>query len=179
MHMRRAGHLVTRRLNCGVMRVNQDRVLWVFGGAAVLVALSSSLLWSGVMSPVVPMPLHQILLAWTTTFGFLVVVPAIYLITLWRLWNSKRFPVAVLVVSLALAAMSALYFVSAWDYGVRYQGLEHTRIVAAENAIGLVVVLSLALVGFRLGAVKAQLAAYFLIFAMLSWCAFPYLGEAP
>ena len=159
--------------------MNQDKVLWVFGGAAVLVALSSSLFWARVMSPIAPMPMHQVLLAWTTGFGSLVVVPAIYLGTLLWLWNSKRFRLVVLALSLALAVLSALYFVSAWDYGVRYQGVEHTRIVAAENAVGLAVALSLAFIGFRARAAKAQLAAYFLVFAMLSWCAFPYLGELP
>jgi hypothetical protein len=85
----------------------------------------------------------------------------------------------VLLLALLSALMSILYFRAAWEYGAKYQGLDHTRIVAVQNLVcfGAAIVLStLAVVRHSR---PLALSANFLLFATLSWCAFPYLGELP
>jgi hypothetical protein len=163
----------------GVIRMNRAKDLSVYGGAVVLAVLCSSVRWSGVMTPWAPWPVYQVLLAWTTGIGLLLVMPAIYVGTALWLWDSPNRGRKVLWVSVAFALLSVVYLANAWDVGARFQGATHTRIVVEENAVGLIVVLFLAVIGLRPRAQQSQIAALFLVFAMLSWCAFPYLGELP
>lgn len=131
------------------------------------------------MTPWAPWPIYQVLLAWTTGIGFLLVMPVIYVGTALWFWDSPDRGWKTFWVSAAFAVLNVAYLVSAWDDGTRWQGAMHTRIVVAENAVGLVIVLVLALMSLRPRAQLLQSAALFLVFAMLSWCAFPYLGELP
>ncbi len=156
-----------------------SKILWLAAGTLVLAILSGLMLSVGVMTPLVPMPMHQVLLAWILGYGFIIVLPLCYLISLPLLWRLKAFGNIVIFSALIFASLSVVWFSSSWEFGQKYQGLVHTRIVAIENAIGIAAVLFLAIVGLVRESLHLQTAAYFLIFVMLSWCAFPYLGELP
>jgi len=116
------------------------------------------------------------MLAFSTGYGFLLVLPITYLVSLAVLWNSRWFGLTVLVAAILLAALSVAWFVTSWGY-IRsdVDGL----FVTGENAIGIGLVLALSLLGFLRSARQVQAAAYFGIFALLAWCAFPYFGELP
>ncbi|WP_337658273.1 hypothetical protein, partial [Sphingorhabdus sp. Alg231-15] len=65
------------------------------------------------------------------------------------------------------------------DYGIRYQGELHTQIVAIENIVSFAIVTGLAIYAHLRKIRTGTLLANFSLFTLLSWCAFPYLGELP
>jgi hypothetical protein len=126
-----------------------------------------------------PMPMHQVVLALFMGSAFVLVLPLIYLATLARLWGTPALGRVSLASSLAVAALSVAWFVSSWEFGYTYQGARHTVTVAALNAVAVVAAVVLALIGWRRQSTQMQASAYFIVFATLSWCAFPFLGEPP
>jgi hypothetical protein len=147
---------------------------WLFVGTVVLVLLCTSLF--GGRSALTPYPAHQILLAFSMRYGFLVVLPITYLASLAVLWNSRWLGPIVLGAAALFATLSIAWFIFSWDDVRNYQD---ALIVVFENAIGISLVLASSIVGFLRSARQMQVAAYFGLFAMLSWCAFPYFGELP
>lgn len=127
----------------------------------------------------VPSPFYLLVLAWAISFLFTLFTPALYLLTLKFSSKSKNFSTIILSLVVALAALNMLYFNGSWSYGTKYQGMEHTQIVALENIIGFSMALLLSAWSHFKKSRAGTYAASFLLFALLSWCAFPYLGELP
>ena len=150
---------------------------WLVGGSIAILLLCSTLLVGNGPSPLRPIPVHQVILALLLGGGFVLVLPVIYLVTLAALWNAKWLAHATIGVSLVLAVLSPIWFMSSWEGGYTYQGAAHTRVVAFENAVGIVLVVALSILGWHRRSRQLQVSAYFGTFALLSWCAFPYLGE--
>jgi len=152
---------------------------WMFGGGLAILGASSLLFLVGVMNPFVPMPLYMVVMAWILSYGFLAVMPAIYLLEFKFLSQRSYFGKVVLISALLFAAFNAYYFSQAWSYGYKYQGEFHTRVVAAENLVGFASLIVLAYLGVSRKSKMLQYSANLLLFLLLSWCAFPYLGELP
>lgn len=151
----------------------------MIGGGVAIFCASSLLFLAGTMNPFVPMPLYMVVMAWFLSYGFLAVMPAIYILELKLLGKKSYFGRAVLISALFVAVLNTYYFTQAWRYGYQYQGELHTKIVAVENISGFVVLLVIAYVGMSKNSKKLQYSANLLLFLLLSWCAFPYLGEMP
>ena len=152
---------------------------WMIGGGVAIFCLSSLLFLVGVMNPFVPMPLYMVVMAWILSYGFLAVMPTIYILEFKLLSKRSYFGRIVLISALSFAALNAYYFTQAWGYGYKYQGEFHTKIVAVENFVGFVVLVVMAYFGMSKNSKKLQNSANLLLFLLLSWCAFPYLGEMP
>jgi hypothetical protein len=142
-------------------------------------AISALTPLGNLMTPAVPMPIYLVLLTWFMSFVSILVIPSIYAATLPWLWNSKRFGAAVATLIVIVALLSALYLSDSWAYGLEYQGLRHTQIVALENALVFGVAFALACFGWSRKSQPAIASSYLLLFVGLAWCAFPYLGEVP
>lgn len=127
----------------------------------------------------VPMPLPIVLVGFITSVLFPFVTPALYLLTLRLSSVSRHFAKIVLALVIVLSALNIMYFHSAWEYGVEYQGFEHTRIVAMQNIVGFSIAMIIAVLAIVKGSSSRAYAANFFLFMLLSWCAFPYLGELP
>jgi hypothetical protein len=154
-------------------------IAWMIAGAVALAIVSSLLFTVGVMNPFVPMPLHMVMLAWMLSYGFIFVLPAIYLIQFRALSNRKNFGKVILYTALLLSVFSIFYFWNSWEYGLKYQGESHTKIVAVENLVGLISLVLLAYLGISRESKVLQLSANLYLFLLLAWCIFPYLGEMP
>ena len=152
---------------------------WRYGGAALLVGISSLILTVGMMTVWVPIPVHLMMLAWTTVVLFPFLTPALYLLTLELAGKSKHFSIIVLGLVIAFAALSAWYFYGSWSYGTKYQGVRHTQVVALENLVGFGMAFCIATWALVRHSKFATYLANLLLFVLLSWCAFPYLGELP
>lgn len=152
---------------------------WMYGGAVLLAALSSAIVFGGVPNVWLPMPLPIALVAFITSILFPFVTPALYLLMVKLSSQSTHFPKIVLVLVALLGALNIIYFQNAWEYGVEYQGPEHTRIVAIENVIGFGIALVMAVVALTKKSSHLAYIANLILFVLLSWCAFPYLGELP
>ena len=160
-----------------VMEITQKQ--WMYGGAAILVAVSALLVLGGIPNPWVPMPLPIVVVALFTLFLFPFVTPTLYLLVLKLLSPSKHFPKIVLSLVLVFGILNLLYFLSAWEYGIKYQGFGHTKIVAVENLVGFGIALLMAVIALNKRSKLLSLTTNLFLFVVLSWCAFPYLGELP
>jgi hypothetical protein len=152
---------------------------WMIFGVVAIATVSSLIFTVGVMTPFVPMPLYLFLLAWLLSYGFLLVMPAVYLLVFKFLRNKRSFGWGVFIATLVFSVLSIFYFSWSWEYGVKYQGEVHTKIVAVENIVGFIGLLVVAYLGIRNNSKVLQYSANLYLFLLLSWCAFPYLGELP
>jgi len=109
----------------------------------------------------------------------LLVIPALYTLELVCLRRSQRLPIAILGLVVFVGLLNAVYFWLAWQDGVMYQGEAHTKIVAGENLVGFGIALAVAMIAVKKQSASAAFSANLLLFVLLSWCAFPYLGELP
>ncbi len=159
--------------------MTQGRGAWLLGGATGIAFLSAALVMGNAPSVLLPKPVHQVVLAMVMGGAYVPVLPGIYLVTLAGLWGTRWLGPVSLVASLVVAGLSVAWFVSSWEFGYAYQGVGHTVAVAALNAVVIGAAMALAFVGWRRQSRQMQASAYFTLFAMLSWCAFPYLGEPP
>ena len=152
---------------------------WMYGGAGILVVVSALIFVGGVPNVWAPMPLPIVIVAFLTLILFPFVTPALYMLVLRFLSPSRHFAKIVLALVVGLGALNILYFQGSWEYGLKYQGPEHTEIVALENLVGFGLALVLAVTALAKGSRPLALSANLFLFVLLSWCAFPYLGELP
>jgi hypothetical protein len=145
--------------------------------------------WIGVVTPA-PTPLHPMplltvvpaFILWGWNFRAAVVVP----VGLFFAWNPKllvgsaRIPKRSYALLVVLTVLTIVSFVEGWPLGLRYQGLEYTRLVCALNCVWLACIWSIAVHASRVGpSFKLNLLFHWIVCAWLSWYAFPYLGELP
>ena len=78
-----------------------------------------------------------------------------------------------------VGALSALYFVSGWQYGIRYQGQRWTLTNAILSGAFATTCAVLIVVSGRFLSPFRTLCIRFLIIAWIITCAFPWLGELP
>lgn len=159
------------------MELSQKK--WTYGGAGILAAISAIIVLRGVPNVWVPMPFPIVLVSFIASIFFLFVTPSLYVLVLKLFSPLTHFPKIVFSLIVAFGVLNILYFKFSWDYGLKYQGETHTKIVAIENLVGFGTAV---LVGsFALGKNSRHLALFanLFLFMLLSWCAFPYLGELP
>lgn len=102
---------------------------------------------------------------------------ALFLVVLHWTGRRQSFGMTVLVAAILAGALAMLWLWEAWDFGVEFQGLRHTRTVTIFNIVAFAITIYLAARG------RMQQSWWYTFFALvallvsLSWCAFPYLGE--
>jgi hypothetical protein len=152
---------------------------FLYIGTPTVALASSSLMTQPMMSPLVPMPIYLVLLAWLTSFGFIVFLPVFYVLCAVVLDKSQNAERLVLIFAGIVFLLDMAYLAIAWNYGMRYQGQYHTTFVSIENVIGFGIVVFLSVLGLRKPSKILQQSTNLLLFILLAWCAFPYLGELP
>jgi hypothetical protein len=111
-----------------------------------------------------------------------VVIPAI----LFFAWNpglfkgSNLIPKRTYLLFLIMAALSVVWFIGGWKYGLQYQGPTYTHLICALNVAWLAGLGAFLFLRRKSDpSFASNLAFHLLFFAWLSWYAFPYLGELP
>ena len=150
---------------------------WVYGGSVFLIVVSSMVVLSGYPRVWAPLPLPLVLVAWLMIPASLFVTSILYWVVIRLSWNYGNFPKVVFALVFVLGGLDFLWIVNAWEYGNEYQGSQHTKIVALENILGFGIVLILSLLALKSHSRTLAFAANLGLFTLLSWCAFPYLGE--
>jgi hypothetical protein len=126
-----------------------------------------------------PMPLYMVLMALSISHLSVAVMPAVFAFQFVLFHDKSKFGIGLIIACLIMVALDVWWFIGGWYYGYKYQGAMHTKIVAFENIIGFGSVLSLSVwASIRNNKVGLYL-ANIILFILLSWCAFPYLGELP
>ena len=123
-----------------------------------------------------PMPLFIVILM-GGKYLFPFITPLLYMLVLKVFSNSRHFSKVVIFLILAFASLNFFYFLNRWDLGVKYQSYEYAQFIAIENVVGFLLVLTMALAGHIKKSRRLILSANITLFILLSWCAFPYLGE--
>jgi hypothetical protein len=153
-------------------------------GASLVVPAAVGLFLTGVPTMLCPLPTLTVLpaLVFSPLAPLVVVIPTL----LFHAWNPALLrgvsitPRRSYILFGALVALSVVYFVLSWDYGVQYQGRKYTQAIAVANAIWIVLLTFLfALSRIRKPSFVFNLTLHWLLFAWLAWYAFPYLGELP
>lgn len=152
----------------------------VAAGLGLLIPAFVGLLSGGNLCP---LPMLTVLPAILLGLGIAaIMVPTL----LFFIWNPGLFrgdptvPTRSYVLTAVLAVLSVIYFVTSWSAGVHYQGMENTRTLCLVNILS-VISLALGFSGVRkVGpSFKYNLLVHWMLFAWLSWYAFPWLGELP
>lgn len=159
--------------------MSKNRDIWMYGGALLIAAISSSNLFVGDTTLWVPLPFYQVILLWTIPSLVVLFVPGIYLLEMKFISKSPNFIKLVNLIVITFCILDALYLWGSWDNGYRYQGEFHTQIVVLENIIGFSIVVAISIWSLINKNKVAAYVANFILFGLLSWCAFPYLGEMP
>ena len=146
----------------------------------VLVSIATSPIWFASMPSLwAPSPVPLTVAIWVyrdVAHAF----PAIaFALTFQSIGRNRAFGTWVVGLTLAALAASVGWAFASWDYGIQYQGLRHTVVVLTVNLAALVAVLAVALRGKAAGNWQTQYWALVCLFALLSWCGLPYLGETP
>jgi hypothetical protein len=162
----------------------KTRLLVFVAASAVLAAA-----WTGVVTPVPtelsPLPMLTVIPAFLLSawnYRFAVLLPTM----LFLFWNPALLrgrdiiPKRTYVLLLILTALSALWFVSGWKFGLQYHGAHYIHFVCGVN-IGWLALLWALTVRALKGAPSftKNLVLHCAVFVWLSWYAFPYLGELP
>jgi len=152
---------------------------WYVRGAIAIGIVGAMIFFVGGPSIVAPMPIFLVLLAWAISFLAVLVLPMIYFLSAYFGVRLRKYPAYVLALVLLVASLNIWYFTEAWSYGVKWQGDTHTHTVAILNVVSFGIVGFIAAQGAWQDSVKQAKIAHFCLFVVLSWCAFPYLGELP
>nr|WP_010130425.1 hypothetical protein [Microbulbifer agarilyticus] len=149
---------------------------WMYGGA-ILLAIVSGVSIFGEPNAWLPVPLPILVLAFFPFGMYPLLTPILYLLIVKYLSPHKYFAKFVLALTIFFSLLNIWYFQIYWAEGVKHQGVTHTRIVAIENFVGFGAAIAVAIYGVISGKRSIALAANLLLFLLLSWCAFPFLGK--
>jgi ABC-type Fe3+ transport system permease subunit len=152
---------------------------WLVVGSLLIALLSSLLILQRAGDLLTPAPFYLIILAWIVSYGFVLFLPIIYILFTSFASRSNKFTKNVLILVLVLALLDSIYFYTAWDYGVTWQGQRHTVMIAIINLFVFILVTALSVWAQRNRNKNGAHFSSLCLFLFLSWGAFPYLGEYP
>ncbi|KLN61718.1 hypothetical protein WH96_05210 [Kiloniella spongiae] len=151
---------------------------WLFGGAGLLFLVSLAMRLFGIPNILTPYPMPLFLVAVLGgKYLFPFITPLLYMLALKIFSNSRHFSKVVIFLILAFAFLNLLYFLNSWDLAVKYQSYDYALFIALENGVGFLLALTMGLAGHIKKSRRLTLTANLTLFILLSWCAFPYLGE--
>lgn len=152
---------------------------WRLAGVFSLVFLTLLILKTGYMNPIVPMPFYLVLLTWIIWYGVIAVMPALYFSHFPFVFNGKNPAKVVMISTIVFSVLNIIYFWNFRDYGLRWQGAFHAWAVALENLVGFAAIFVILITGKQKIPRHYLYVSHLLLFILPTWCAFPYLGEAP
>ena len=164
----------------GVMR-NEERSSewpWLITGTLLLIASCALLLLvyrdtAGQF----PIPMYQAVFYFFMPYSLLFVLPLAFWGSFGFLWQSKRFGALVLGIATIIGLLDAMWLAAHWCLGYRYQGSSLTLGVTIANAVGLGTVATLSVIGLFERSKTFSAAAYFVLFEVLVFFAFPFFGS--
>ncbi|HVY65082.1 MAG TPA: hypothetical protein VHH11_09705 [Gammaproteobacteria bacterium] len=155
---------------------SDERKRLVIGVVAIVLA-SSLMPFADDTTPLIPVPTHNFVAYLFLSWGYLLVLPAVFAVSYWAFGKRGTFRALVLGAALSIAVLNAYWIADRWEMGLDYPGARVTRAVVIENALMFAGVIALAGVGVLRGSRAISSYAYIALFVALGWCAFPLLGR--
>ncbi len=162
-------------------RLVKISVLQWLGIGIIVTFLSSAITFvPNVPEPWAPMPIYLAFLIWVVGPGALAVFPSLSVLFWWLVSRySHRFSFAQLILNSAVFSFNLGWLYVSYDYGTRYQGETHTILVVVVNvSLFLLLIASSWIAWQRQSEILTRVNSLGLL-VLLSYCAFPYLGEMP
>ncbi|KKJ78770.1 hypothetical protein WH95_01500 [Kiloniella litopenaei] len=151
---------------------------WFFGGAGLLFFVSLSMRLFGIPNILTPYPMPLFIVAiMGGKYIFPFITPLLYMLVIKIFSNSRHFSKVVIILILVFAFLNFYHFLNTWDLGVKYRSYEYAQFIAIENIVGFFIALTMGIAGHIKKSRRLILGANLTLFILLSWCAFPYLGE--
>lgn len=152
---------------------------WMYGGFFILLLISSLSLLGEFNSPFMPMPFYLLASAWAISYFSIIVIPVFYVVELFLVQKASSPGVVVLSLVILVGVLNALDIWLSLTYDLQIKGMNYIRIVVAENVIAFLSLLLFSIYAFRKKTKVLIYSANLLLFILLAWCSFPYLGELP
>jgi hypothetical protein len=157
--------------------LNSDEKKRIAVGICAIVAASCLMPFADDTTPLIPIPVHNFAAYLFVSWGYLLLLPAIFALTYWQFGGRDHARVLVLSIALLIAALDAYWIFEYWALGLEHPRRAFVHAVALENAVAFVVVIGLAAAGVMRRSNVIAGYAYTAIFMALGWCAFPVLGR--
>ena len=146
-------------------------------GIVVIAVVSSLMRFADDTTPLIPIPAHNFMVYLLASWGYLLLLPAVFAASYWAIRRRAAYRSMVLGIVAAVAALNAWWIGAKWTAGLDYPGRSFVHGVAIENALVFVVVAALAVAGMRRRSDATSDYAYVGLFVALAWCAFPLFGR--
>ncbi|MEO8467333.1 MAG: hypothetical protein ABI640_18565 [Gammaproteobacteria bacterium] len=146
-------------------------------GIAIIVAASGLMPFADDTTPLIPIPSHNFAAWLFLSWGYLLFLPAVFVVSFRALAGRAISRTWVLGVALLVAAFDAYWISTYWSLGLDYPGHAFVHAVAIENALAFALVVGLAVVGVVRRSSAVSEYAYIGLFVALGWCAFPLFGH--
>jgi hypothetical protein len=173
----------TSAQTAAVMPMN-SRLLVIVAGLSLVVIGWTGLLSAGVPTLYCPMPTLTVLPAFLLAERRLPPAALLVPVVLFFAWfpgllmhGQSRVPKRTVGLIGALSILTIVDFSVQWNRGIEYRGPQFTMVILAINLIWLTMLWWVTVRAVRQPSFKATLLTHWLLFAWLSWYAFPYLGE--
>ncbi len=146
-------------------------------GVAVITLASALMPFADDTTPLIPVPFHNFMAYLFVSWGYLILLPAVFVVSYWKIRGRESSRALVLGVTLLVAALDAWWIVMHWALGLDYPGRAFVHAIALENVLAFAVVIGLAVTAALRRSNAVSDYAYIAMFVALGWCAFPLLGR--
>lgn len=157
-----------------------SRLKAIIAGTSLLILAFVGLFSARVPTLYCPFPVITVLpMFYSPPVGLM--MPTI-LFFLWNhrlLYGQPNVPKRTMVAVAILCVLTAFWFKTSWGYGMECQGERYTVIMLIINLAWIASLWSLIILCLRRPSFRTNLLLHWVLFAWLSWYAFPWLGELP
>lgn len=152
-------------------------IITVTGGLLLFIPAAQGYIF-GVPQPYAPFPLPFTFAILAFGFGATIIPSILFFVFCHRLFTGNpKTSIYIFGIAIILGILSIVWFILSWDYGTHYQGFSHTLTVLILNCVVYLSSLFLLIWGKDRPSFPVAFTGQWLLFAWLTWVAFPWLGE--
>jgi len=107
-----------------------------------------------------------------------IIIPLVFIAWTWRLYiHDGKIPLRSSVTFLITSLLSGFYLITRWEYGLEYQGIDHTIAMYGYNLLFWLALIFAYVWNRKKPTFFSSFLFHLIFFSWLSWVAFPWLGE--
>jgi hypothetical protein len=156
------------------MRVVEN--IWILGGALIIFFASMLTVFGPSIEYLRP-PYIQVIFGWMFSYLGLAILPIIYSLEFWIIQKSTHYNKIILILVLFVSLLNFAEIYYFWDFSIMVNGKDVVERVALVNGISFALLIVFSLFAVLKGSKRMLYSANLCLFILLSWIAFPYLGE--